>query len=97
MHSTCTLFDLSLVLLPRGYCPSTIDMSSICNVNQRDDCSSHLFLVSILEAMAAAKLENEDILSDSLEFLGGKPVIDDSKILYGPLVLSLAPKVWFIP
>ena len=44
--------------------------------------------------MAATKLENEDILSDSLEFLGGKPVIDDSKILYGPLVLSLAPKVW---
>ena len=39
-------------------------------------------------------LESEDILSDSLEFLGGKPVIDDNKILYGPLVLSLAPKVW---
>jgi len=38
------------------------------------------------------KLENEDILSDSLEFLGGKSVIDDSKIVYGPLVLSLAPK-----
>ena len=44
--------------------------------------------------MATTKLENEDILSDSLEFLGGEPVIDDSKILYGPLVLSLAPKVW---
>ena len=44
----------------------------------------------------AAELESEDILSDSLEFLGGKPVIDDSKILYGPLVLSLAPKVWSI-
>ena len=42
-------------------------------------------------------LENEDILSDSLEFLGGKPVIDDSNIRYGPLVLTLAPKVrvWF--
>lgn len=46
--------------------------------------------------MAATKLENEDILSDSLEFLGGKPVIDDSRIIYGPLVLSLAPKVWSI-
>jgi len=38
-------------------------------------------------------LENEDILSDSLEFLGGKPVIDDTTIQYGPLVLTLAPKV----
>ena len=40
-------------------------------------------------------LENEDMgLSDSLEFLGGgKPVIDDSNIRYGPLVLTLAPKV----
>jgi hypothetical protein len=48
--------------------------------------------------MTTAELESEDILSDSLEFLGGKPVIEDSKILYGPLVLSLAPKVrpWFI-
>ena len=50
-----------------------------------------------LRAMATTKLENEDILSDSLEFLGGEPVIDDSKILYGPLVLSLPPKVWSIP
>ena len=50
-----------------------------------------------MKAMAPTKLENEDILSDSLEFLGGEPVIDDSKILYGPLVLSLAPKVWSIP
>ena len=40
------------------------------------------------------ELENEDILSDSLEFLGRKPVIDDSKIVYGLLVLSLAPEVW---
>jgi nicotinamide N-methyltransferase len=38
-------------------------------------------------------LENEDILSDSLEFLGGKPVVDDTIIQYGPLVLTLAPKV----
>ena len=38
-------------------------------------------------------LGNEDILSDSLAFLGGKPVIDDYEISYGPLVLSLAPKV----
>ncbi|PPQ66528.1 hypothetical protein CVT26_009501 [Gymnopilus dilepis] len=35
----------------------------------------------------------EDILSESLEFLGGQPVIDDSLIRYGPLVLSLPPKV----
>ncbi|KAF8155565.1 hypothetical protein B0H34DRAFT_500555 [Crassisporium funariophilum] len=41
---------------------------------------------------AAESLESEDILSKSLEFLGGEPVIDDSKICYGPLVLSLAPK-----
>ncbi|KAF8806779.1 hypothetical protein BYT27DRAFT_7190435 [Phlegmacium glaucopus] len=43
--------------------------------------------------MTIADLENEDILSDSLEFLGGKPwesqVTDDYMILYGPLVLSL--------
>jgi nicotinamide N-methyltransferase len=36
----------------------------------------------------------EDILKDSLEFLGGKPVIDDEAIKYGPLVLTVAPKVW---
>lgn len=41
-------------------------------------------------------LENEDILSDSLEFLGGKPVVDDTIIQYGPLVLTLAPKVWVV-
>ncbi|KAF5334665.1 hypothetical protein D9611_011921 [Ephemerocybe angulata] len=33
-----------------------------------------------------------DILSDALEFLGGKPVVDDNEIKYGPLVLSVAPK-----
>ena len=38
-------------------------------------------------------MENEGILSDSIEFLGGKPVIDDRNIRYGPLVLTLAPKV----
>lgn len=47
----------------------------------------------ILEDMAATKLENEDILRDSLELLGGNSVIDDSNILlYGFLVLSLASK-----
>ena len=35
----------------------------------------------------------EDILGDSLEFLGGKRVVDDDQITYGPLVLSVAPKV----
>ncbi|KAF9051721.1 hypothetical protein BJ165DRAFT_1450810 [Panaeolus papilionaceus] len=37
-------------------------------------------------------MDSEDILSESLEFLGGKPVIDDTKIQYGPLTLTLAPK-----
>ena len=35
----------------------------------------------------------EDILKDSLEFLGGKPVIDEEVIKYGPLALTVAPKV----
>jgi nicotinamide N-methyltransferase len=43
--------------------------------------------------MSAVDLDNEDILSDALEFLGGKPVIDDTIIRYGPLQLTLAPKV----
>ncbi|TFK22135.1 hypothetical protein FA15DRAFT_706660 [Coprinopsis marcescibilis] len=34
----------------------------------------------------------EDILNDSLEFLGGKPVVDGGKIHYGPLELTTAPK-----
>ncbi|KAJ2925267.1 hypothetical protein H1R20_g11850, partial [Candolleomyces eurysporus] len=34
----------------------------------------------------------EDILKDSLEFLGGKPVIDEEVIKYGPLALTVAPK-----
>ncbi|KAF4618678.1 hypothetical protein D9613_009855 [Agrocybe pediades] len=42
--------------------------------------------------MSYSDQDIEDILSDSLEFLGGKPVIDDSIITYGPLVLTLAPK-----
>ncbi|KAF8965043.1 hypothetical protein BDZ97DRAFT_1813351 [Flammula alnicola] len=42
--------------------------------------------------MSLTNLDNEDILSDALEFLGGKPVIDDSIVRYGPLVLTLAPK-----
>lgn len=40
-------------------------------------------------------VESEDILSDALEFLGGKPVVDDSVIRYGALTLTLAPKVRF--
>mgnify|MGYP001167333953 CR=1 FL=1 len=36
-----------------------------------------------------------DILGESLEFLGGKPVVeDDAEVQYGPIVLSIAPKVW---
>ncbi|KAG2008440.1 hypothetical protein CC2G_013872 [Coprinopsis cinerea AmutBmut pab1-1] len=37
-------------------------------------------------------MDVEDILGDSLEFLGGKPVIDDEVIRYGPLELTIAPK-----
>ncbi|KAF8889582.1 hypothetical protein BD779DRAFT_1519948 [Infundibulicybe gibba] len=36
--------------------------------------------------------ESEDILSDSLAFLGGKPVVEDEIISYGPLRLTVAPK-----
>ncbi|KDR79972.1 hypothetical protein GALMADRAFT_62054 [Galerina marginata CBS 339.88] len=42
--------------------------------------------------MSLTEQDAEDILSESLEFLGGKPVIDDSIVRYGPLVLTLAPK-----
>ncbi|KAF8068931.1 hypothetical protein FPV67DRAFT_1668980 [Lyophyllum atratum] len=35
---------------------------------------------------------SEDILNDSLAFLGGQPVIDDSVVNYGPLSLRIAPK-----
>ncbi|KAJ3502405.1 hypothetical protein NLJ89_g8903 [Agrocybe chaxingu] len=42
--------------------------------------------------MASRDFESEDILSEALEFLGGKPIIDDTIIRYGPLVLTLAPK-----
>lgn len=38
-------------------------------------------------------VDAEDILSESLEFLGGKPVIEEDIIHYGPLVLTVAPKV----
>ncbi|TFK38048.1 hypothetical protein BDQ12DRAFT_652333 [Crucibulum laeve] len=34
----------------------------------------------------------EDILTDSLEFLGGKRVVDEDIIRYGPLRLTVAPK-----
>ncbi|KAF9010213.1 hypothetical protein BDQ17DRAFT_1347756 [Cyathus striatus] len=34
----------------------------------------------------------EDILRDSLEFLGGNPVIDNDVIKYGPIQLTVAPK-----
>jgi hypothetical protein len=37
--------------------------------------------------------EIEDILYDSLEFLGGKPVTDHDTVQYGPLKLSIARKV----
>ncbi|KAF5379052.1 hypothetical protein D9615_005990 [Tricholomella constricta] len=34
----------------------------------------------------------EDILSESLAFLGGQPVIDDNVVTYGPLSLQIASK-----
>lgn len=36
---------------------------------------------------------SEDILNDALSFLGGNPVVDDEVISYGPLRLTVAPKV----
>jgi hypothetical protein len=35
----------------------------------------------------------EDILNDSLAFLGGDPVVDSDTVSYGPLTLTIAPKV----
>lgn len=34
----------------------------------------------------------EDILSEALAFLGGKPVVDENLVHYGPLSLRIAPK-----
>jgi hypothetical protein len=38
---------------------------------------------------------SEDILNDALNFLGGTPVLEDDTIRYGPLTLTVAPKVRF--
>lgn len=39
------------------------------------------------------RIENaEDILSESLEFLGGEQAVDDGQVCYGPLSLTVAPK-----
>ena len=35
----------------------------------------------------------ENILNDSLAFLGGNPVVDNDTVSYGPLTLTIAPKV----
>ncbi|KAF9449837.1 hypothetical protein P691DRAFT_774421 [Macrolepiota fuliginosa MF-IS2] len=35
---------------------------------------------------------SEDILNDSLSFLGGTTALEDDTVKYGPLVLSVAPK-----
>ena len=43
--------------------------------------------------MSTNELRSEDILSDALEFLGGKPVVEDDTIRYGPLILTLPQKV----
>lgn len=42
---------------------------------------------------AMNQFENvEDILSESLEFLGGEQVVDDGRFNYGPLSLTVPPK-----
>lgn len=43
--------------------------------------------------MAEYSEDPEDILSDSLAFLGGKQVVEDPQLGYGPLLLTVAPKV----
>lgn len=35
----------------------------------------------------------EDIFNDSIAFLGGTPVVDCEIITYGPISLTIAPKV----
>lgn len=35
----------------------------------------------------------EDILADSLAFLGGEQVVEDERLGYGALHLTIAPKV----
>lgn len=39
------------------------------------------------------RLDVEDILSDALEILGGETVEDPGYVQYGPLRLTVAPKV----
>ena len=47
-----------------------------------------------LDAQMDNKEEStEDILNDSLAFLGGDPVVDSDIVCYGPLTLTIAPKV----
>ncbi len=46
--------------------------------------------------MSTNELRSEDILSDALEFLGGKPVVQDDTIHYGPLILTLPQKVRYL-
>lgn len=36
----------------------------------------------------------EDIFNDALSLIGESKVLDDSEISYGPLRLTVAPKVW---
>lgn len=40
-------------------------------------------------------MDNEDFFSDSLHLLGGNKVPDSDVISYGPLRISIAPKVSF--
>jgi hypothetical protein len=56
-------------------------------------CFTWFLLCYLYKIMATDEASNEDILSEALEFLGGKPVIDDDIISYGPLKLTLAQKV----
>lgn len=45
----------------------------------------------------ASSIDIEDILSDSLELMGGDPVGEEEGIVrYGPLALTVSPKVLLI-
>ncbi len=62
--------------------------------NSEDECHNLSYRSrSPTTPMIQSEFEREDFFSDALEFLGDRPVIDDSAVCYGPLVLTLARKV----
>lgn len=45
----------------------------------------------------ASSIEIEDILNDSLELFGGDPIGEEEGLArYGPLALTVSPKVLFV-